>query len=106
MLTKLGWQIGGNLRIELRWGTGDADRMKMSARELVGLRPDAIVGQGTPVAGALARETQTIPIVFVLVTDPIGSGFAATLAHPGGNMTGFTANDSEMGGKWVGLLKE
>jgi len=106
MLAKLGWTEGGNLRIELRWGAGDSDRMKMFARELAGLRPDAIVGQGTPVAGALARETQTIPVVFVLVTDPMGSGFARTLAHPGGNMTGFTANDSEMGGKWVGLLKE
>jgi putative tryptophan/tyrosine transport system substrate-binding protein len=106
MLKKMGWTEGSNLRIELRWGAGDADRMKTFAKELVGLRPDAIVGQGTPVIKAFAGETRTIPIVFVLVTDPIGDGLATSLAHPGGNITGFTANDSALGGKWVGLLKE
>jgi putative tryptophan/tyrosine transport system substrate-binding protein len=80
--------------------------MKTFAKELVDLRPDAIFGQTTPVIGALARETQTIPIVFVLVSDPIGSGFAASLAHPRGNITGFTGNDPAIGGKWVELLKE
>jgi putative ABC transport system substrate-binding protein len=105
-LTKLGWTEGSNLRIELRWSAADADRMKTFAKELVDLRPDAIFGQTTPVIGALARETQTIPIVFVLVSDPIGSGFAASLAHPRGNITGFTGNDPAIGGKWVELLKE
>ena len=76
------------------------------AKELVDLRPDAILGQTTPVTGALARETRTIPIVFVSVSDPIGSGFAASFAHPGGNITGFTTNDPALGGKWVELLKE
>jgi putative ABC transport system substrate-binding protein len=105
-LTKLGWTEGSNLRIELRWSAADADRRKTFAKELVDLRPDAIFGQTTPVIGALARETQTIPIVFVLVSDPIGSGFAASLAHPRGNITGFTGNDPAIGGKWVELLKE
>ena len=76
------------------------------AKELVDLRPDAILSQTTPVTAALARETQTIPIVFVVVADPIGSGFAASLARPGGNITGFTAFEPTLGGKWVELLKE
>ena len=97
---------GNNLRIELRWGAADPDRIKAFAKELVDLRPDAILGVTTPVISALARETQTIPIVFVIVADPIGGGFAANLAHPGGNITGFAAIDSAIGGKWVALLKE
>jgi putative ABC transport system substrate-binding protein len=105
-LKKLGWMEGNNLRIELRWGAGDADRIKTFAKELVDLRPDAILGQTTPVIGALARETRTIPIVFAVVSDPIGSGFGASLAHPGGNITGFTTNEPAVGGKWMGLLKE
>src|SRR5262249_55433422 len=83
-LQDLGWTEGGNLRIELRWGGQDRDRIKILAKELVERRPDAIFGQTTPVISALAAETRTIPIVFVTVSDPIGSGFAANLAHPGG----------------------
>ncbi|MGA7668108.1 MAG: ABC transporter substrate-binding protein, partial [Pseudolabrys sp.] len=75
-------------------------------KELVGLRPDAIVGQTTPVSVALARETQTIPIVLAGIADPVGGGLAASLARPGGNITGLTALDSALGGKWIGLLKE
>ena len=105
-LAKLGWTEGGNLRIELRWGAGGADRIRTLAKELVDLRPDAILGQTTPVIDALARETRTIPIVFVNVSDPIGSGFVANFARPGGNITGFMALESAMGGKWVELLKE
>jgi putative ABC transport system substrate-binding protein len=105
-LSKLGWTEGGNLRIELRWSAGDADRMRTFAKELVDLRPDAILGVTTPVISALARETRTIPIVFTGVSDPIGSGFIANLAHPGGNITGFMVNDPALGGKWVELLKE
>jgi putative ABC transport system substrate-binding protein len=105
-LLKLGWTEGSNVRIELRWGGYDADRIKTLAKELVDLRPDVILGQTTPVIRALARETQTNPIVFVTVSDPIGSGFAANLAHPGGNITGFTVDDAALGGKWVELLKE
>jgi putative tryptophan/tyrosine transport system substrate-binding protein len=105
-LAKLGWREGGNLRIELRWGSGDAKSIEALAKELVDLRPEAIFGVSTPVISALARETHTIPIVFALLADPIGGGFAASLAHPGGNITGFAALDSALGGKWVGLLKE
>jgi putative tryptophan/tyrosine transport system substrate-binding protein len=105
-LAKLGWTEGDNIRIELRWSAADADRIKALAKELVNLQPDAIFSQTTPAISALARETQTIPIVFVLVSDPIGSGFAASLAHPSGNITGFTGNDPAIGGKWMELLKE
>jgi putative ABC transport system substrate-binding protein len=105
-LAKLGWMEGNNIRTELRWSTPDPDRMKTFAKELVDLRPDAIFSQTTPAISALARQTRTIPIVFVLVSDPIGSGFAASLGHPGGNITGFTGNDPAIGGKWMELLKE
>ena len=105
-LAKLGWAEGSNLRIELRWSAADPDKIRTLAKELVELQPDAIFDQTTPVTGALARETQTIPIVFVYVADPIGSGFAPSLARPGGNITGFTYLDPTTGGKWVGLLKE
>jgi ABC-type uncharacterized transport system substrate-binding protein len=105
-LSKLGWTEGGNLRIELRWGAGNPDRIRKFAKELVDLRPNVIFGQNTVVISALARETQTIPIVFTHALDPIGSGFAASLAHPGGQMTGFTNDDPAMGGKWVALLRE
>jgi putative ABC transport system substrate-binding protein len=101
-LAKLGWTEGRNLRTELRWGNGNAARIEAFAKELVNLRPDVILGQTTPVIGALARETRTIPIVFVQVSDPIGSGFAASLARPAGNITGFTTDNSAQGGKWVG----
>ena len=96
-LTKLGWTEGSNLRMELRWSASDADKMRTLAKELVDLRPDAIFGTTTPVIAALARETRTISIVFAAVSDPIGSGFAANLAHPGGNITGFMANDPSLG---------
>ncbi len=105
-MAKLGWTESRNLRVEVRWGNGDAARIGAFARELVNLKPDVILGQTTPVIGALARETSIIPIVFVQVTDPIGSGFAASLARPAGNKTGFTTDNSAQGGKWVDLLKE
>jgi putative ABC transport system substrate-binding protein len=105
-LTKLGWTEGSNLRIEVRWSAGDADKFRTFAKELVDLQLDAIVGQSTPVMVALLRETQTVPIVFVNVADPVGSGFAASLSRPGGNATGFTTDNPALGGKWVELLKE
>ena len=105
-LAKLGWTEGSNLRIELRWGAGDQDKIRRLAKEVVDLRPDVIFGQSTPVISALSRETRTIPIVFAVVANPIASGFAANLAHPGGNITGFMGDNSEQGGKWVQLLKE
>ena len=89
-LATLGWTEGSNLRMELRWSAADADVMRKLAKELVDLRPNAIFGVTTPAIGALARETTAIPIVFAGVSDPIGSGFVANLAHPGGNITGFS----------------
>ncbi|MGB9269819.1 MAG: ABC transporter substrate-binding protein [Pseudolabrys sp.] len=98
-LAKLGWTEGSNLRIEVRWGAGDADK-------LVDLRPDVILSQTTVVTDALARKTKTIPIVFVTVADPVASGFTTSLARPSGNITGFTAFEPTLGAKWVELLKE
>jgi ABC-type uncharacterized transport system substrate-binding protein len=105
-LRKLGWTAERNLRIEVRWGAGDTQKIETLAKELIKLQPDAIFGTTTPVISALARETRTIPIVFAVLADPIGGGFATNLAHPGGNITGFAALDSALGGKWVELLKE
>ena len=105
-LAKLGWQEGSNLRIEVRWSAGSADKVRAFAKELVDLRPDAILGRGTVETLALSHETRTIPIVFAAVSDPIGSGFAGSLTHPGRNMNGFTNVESTVGGKWVELLKE
>jgi putative ABC transport system substrate-binding protein len=105
-LPKLGWTEGSNVRIELRWAGPDPERANALAKELAGLRPDAMLGQTTPVVRAVAREMPNSPIVFVTVSDPIGSGFAVSLAHPGGNITGFTVDDSALGGKWVELLMQ
>jgi putative ABC transport system substrate-binding protein len=105
-LAKLGWTEGSDLRIELRWAGYDLDRMKTFAKELVDLRPDAILSVTTPVTGALVRETQTIPIVIATVADPISSGFVTNLGRPGGNVTGFALYEPSMGGKWLELLKQ
>ena len=104
-LAKLGWAEGSNLRLELRWAAADPERIRTLARELVELRPDVIFDQTTPVTGALARETQTIPIVFVYVADPIGSGFAPSLAPPGGNITGFTVSRTHNGRQVAGATE-
>jgi putative ABC transport system substrate-binding protein len=103
-LPKLGWTEGSNLRIELRWAGPDPEKANKLAKELAGLQPDALLGQTTPVVRALSSAMPNSPIVFVTVSDPIGSGFAASLARPGGNITGFTVDDSALGGKWVELL--
>jgi putative ABC transport system substrate-binding protein len=105
-LNELGWIEGKNIRIETRWGGGNPERVRSHARELVQLAPDVLVTNGTPSTAALKRETSSIPVVFAVITDPVGDGFAASLSRPGGNITGFSAYDSEMGGKWVQLLKE
>ena len=104
-LAKLGWTEGSNFRIELRWAGDDLDKMKTFAKELVDMRPDAILSVTTPVTDALVRETQTIPIVIVTVADPISSGFITNLGRPGGNVTGFALYEPSMGGKWLELLK-
>jgi putative tryptophan/tyrosine transport system substrate-binding protein len=103
-LAKLGWTEGSNLRIELRWAGDDPDRMKTFAKELVDLRSDAILSVTTPVTSALVHETRTIPIVIVNVADP--SRFITSLAHPGGNVTGFAVDEPGMGGKRLELLRQ
>ena len=105
-LEQLGWRDGRNLAIEYRWAGGDSSRIRAYAKELVALAPDAIFCRTTPVTAAFAQETRTIPIVFVNVSDPVGAGFAASIARPGGNITGFTNVQESLGGKWVELLKE
>jgi putative tryptophan/tyrosine transport system substrate-binding protein len=105
-LQDLGWRDGGNIRIDYRWSAGDSDRIKSFAAELVALQPDVIVGQTTPVVAALKQQTKTIPIVFIQVSDPVGSGFIADFAAPGGNITGFTNLESSMSSKLLELLKE
>jgi putative ABC transport system substrate-binding protein len=105
-LAELGWNEGRNLRMDVRWATADLDLVRMYAKELVELQPDVILVDGTPQTAALQRETRTIPIVFVIVSDPIGSGFVAGLPRPGGNITGFSNHEPTMGGKWAELLTE
>jgi putative tryptophan/tyrosine transport system substrate-binding protein len=106
-LEKLGWTEGRNIRIDTRWtSTGDVESMQRFAKELVALQPDLIVTQSTPITATLLQETRTIPIVFALVADPIGSGFVASFAKPGGNVTGFVTIEPTMAGKWLELLKE
>jgi putative tryptophan/tyrosine transport system substrate-binding protein len=93
--------------MDVRWGTGSVDRMRTFAKELVELRPDVIFASTTPVTAALQRETRTIPIVFVIVSlDPVGAGFVAGLARPGGNITGLTNVEAALAGKWLEMLKE
>jgi putative tryptophan/tyrosine transport system substrate-binding protein len=105
-LGELGWTDGGNVRIDYRSDDGDADRRRNNAAELVREGLDAITTVGTPELMAAARETHTIPIVFISVSDPVGLGFVASLAHPGGNITGFANFEPAIGGKWLELLKE
>jgi putative ABC transport system substrate-binding protein len=105
-LRELGWTEGRNLRMELGWGTGDPDRARTLATELISLAPDVIVAHGTPALTALYRATRTIPVVFVSVIDPVGAGYVQSLALPGGNITGFSTFEPEIGGKWLELLKE
>jgi ABC-type uncharacterized transport system substrate-binding protein len=105
-LKELGWTDNRNVRFERRFAAGDPERMRVNAAEIVGLAPDLIVAQNTPMVAALRKQTDSIPIVFVQVSDPVGDGFVASLARPGGNVTGFTNTMSSLGGKWVELLKE
>ena len=106
VLTKLGWTEGRNLRIELRWGADDPDRMRTFAKELVDLGPDAILAHSLLGTASVQRESRTIPIVFVSVSDPIGSGFVASLARPGGNLTGLLFYETTIVSKWLSMLKE
>ena len=105
-LAKRGWSEGGNVQIEYRFAAGSSDQYRPLAKELIALRPDVILAHTTPVTAALQQETRTVPIVFVNVSDPIGSGFIANLARPGGNITGVMHYEAGIVGKWLGLLKE
>ena len=105
-LQKIGWAEGRNIKIDTRWAAADIELMKRFAKELVVLQPDLILTSSTPATGAMLQQTRIIPIIFVLVADPVGSGYVASLPRPGGNVTGFTPIVGSLGGKWVELLKE
>jgi putative ABC transport system substrate-binding protein len=105
-LGKLGWTEGRNIQIDTRWAGADVEAMKRFAKELVALQADLLITCSTPATGAMLQETRTIPIIFVLVADPVGSGLVANLPRPGGNVTGFTPLVGSLGGKWLELLKE
>jgi len=105
-LGALNWKEGDNIRIDWRWAGGDPALFERYATELVALRPDLLLANGTPSVAAMQRQTSTIPIVFVVVTDPVGQGFVASLSRPGGNITGFTDFDPPMANKWLSMLAQ
>jgi putative tryptophan/tyrosine transport system substrate-binding protein len=105
-LQSLGWNDGRNVHIDYRWSAGDAERIRKDATELVALAPDAILTNGAAGTAPLLEATRTVPVVFVLVADPVGAGFVSSLAHPRGNATGFVAVEYNIGGKWLELLKD
>jgi putative tryptophan/tyrosine transport system substrate-binding protein len=105
-LQQLGWTEGRNMRIDTRWAAGDAARFHRYAEELLALAPDVVLASGTPSIQALQQATRTVPIVFASVGDPVGMGLVASLARPGGNITGFTPMEFGFGAKWLELLKE
>ena len=105
-LQELGWTDGRNIRIDTRWTGGDTDRTRRQAAELVALTPDVILASGGSAVGALLEASRTTPIVFTLTVDPVGAGFVASLARPGGNATGFTGYEYGLATKWLELLKE
>jgi putative tryptophan/tyrosine transport system substrate-binding protein len=105
-LQEWGWAVGHNVRIDYRWGVGDAERIRRYAEELVALTPDVILAAGGAVVAPLLQATSTVPIVFAQTPDPVGAGFVANLARPGGNATGFTIYEYGLSGKWLELLKE
>jgi putative tryptophan/tyrosine transport system substrate-binding protein len=104
MLTELGWTDGRNVLMDVRWASGNLERIRTFAKELVELRSDVILSPTTPVTAALQRETRTIPIIFVIVADPVGVGFVASVPRPAGNLTGFMLYEPTMAGKWLELL--
>jgi putative ABC transport system substrate-binding protein len=105
-LQELGWTVGRNVRIDYRWSGGDSERIRKHAAEMVALAPDVILANGGTIVGPLQQASRTVPIVFVNVTDPVGSGFVESLARPGGNTTGFSFYEYSMSGKWLELLKQ
>jgi len=105
-LQEAGWAVGRNVTIDVRWTAANVEFMKQAAKELVALEPDLLFTSSTPAAAAMLQATHTIPVVFVLVADPVGIGIIASLARPGGNMTGFAPIVASLGGKWAELIKE
>jgi putative ABC transport system substrate-binding protein len=105
-LRQLGWIEGRNLTIEYRYGSGNPDRLRTYAAELVALAPDVIVASGASATTPLQQATRTVPIVFAIVPDPVGAGLVRSLARPGGNITGFVQSEYSLSGKWLELLKE
>jgi len=105
-LAHLGWTEGSNLRMHVRWAAGSLEQARRYAKELVGLQPDVILVDSTPQTAALQQETLTIPIIFVEVSDPVGSRFVASLSHPGGNITGFGNHEPSLAGRWLEMLVE
>jgi putative ABC transport system substrate-binding protein len=106
VLKELGWTDGQNVSIDIRWSAANVERMGVLAKELVSLQPDLLLGHTTQPVAALQRATTTIPIVFIVVSDPVGSGFVASFPRPGGNITGFINIEASLGGKWIEVLKE
>jgi putative tryptophan/tyrosine transport system substrate-binding protein len=105
-LQDLGWVEGRNVRFDYRWTGSNPDKIRTFADELVRLNPDVLLANGPSLLAGLQQATRTLPIVFVIVDDPVGAGFVSTIANPGGNTTGFSSFESSLGGKWLGLLKE
>ena len=105
-LQQFGWTIGRNVRIDSRWPAGDSERLRRYAAELVALSPDVILATGSAAAGPLLQATRTVPVVFVIVPDPVGAGFVNSLSRPGGNATGFIQFEYGISGKWLELLKQ
>jgi putative tryptophan/tyrosine transport system substrate-binding protein len=103
-LTELGWKLGDNIELEYRWPGAELDQVSIAVNEIVALRPDLVVSRSTPATGIMINRD--LPIVFVLVTDPLFSGFVQSLGRPGGSVTGFSVFESSVGGKWLALLKE
>jgi putative tryptophan/tyrosine transport system substrate-binding protein len=104
-LRQLGWNEGQNIRIDVRWNAGDADLARTYAAQLIGLMPDVILASSTTNLTVIQQATSTVPVVFVQVSDPVAQGFVASVAKPGGNLTGFSMYEFSIGGKWVDLLK-
>ena len=105
-LQELGWTVGRNVRIDYRWSADNPERVRRDVAELVALAPDVILANGPATVEQLLQATRTVPIVFVQISDPVGAGYVASLARPGGNATGFTQFEYGMSGKWLELLKE
>jgi len=105
-IAEAGWREGQNVQIEVRWGGGKTDEIRRYASELIALHPDVVLASGSSTVGPLLQATSVVPVVFVVVPDPVGAGVVDSLAHPGGNATGFTMFEYSIGAKWLELLKE